>query len=55
MVDELAIKLDVNINSNSPGVVDATVTNIEDMLVRSIRQGGKLRSAVQEAGAKRLN
>lgn len=54
-VEELAIKLDVNINSNSQGTVETLATNIEDMLVRSIRQGGKLRSAVQEAGAKRFN
>jgi len=52
---DMNVNISVNVNGGSNGTVDALATNIEDMLVRSIKQGGKLRSAVQEAGAKRLN
>ena len=49
------VNINVNVDGGSAGTVDTLATNIEDMLVRSIRQGGKLRGAIQDAGAKRLN
>ena len=52
---DMNVNINVNVDGGSGATVDSLATSLEDMLVRSIRQGGKLRSAVQEAGAKRLN
>lgn len=52
---EMNVNINVNVDGGSSGTVETLASNIEDMLVRSIRQGGKLRSAVQDAGARRFN
>jgi hypothetical protein len=44
----------VNVKGGSGATVASVGNEIENMLVRSIKQGGRLRSAIQEAGAKRM-
>ncbi|MEQ9618981.1 MAG: hypothetical protein RIG61_07375 [Deltaproteobacteria bacterium] len=52
---EMHVDINVNVNGGSGATAASIGTEIENMLVRSIRQGGRLRSAIQDAGAKRLN
>lgn len=52
---EMNVNVNVNVNGGSDGAVRTVSNEIENMLVRSIRQGGRLRSAIQEAGARRIN
>ncbi|GEM_PF-1840218 len=52
-VNEMHVDINVNVNGGS-GAAASIGNEIENMLVRSIRQGGRLRSAIQEAGARRM-
>ena len=52
--NEMSVAISVNVNGGSGATVASVGNEIENMLVRSIRQGGRLRSAIQEAGAKRM-
>ena len=52
--NEMSVAISVNVNGGSGATVAGIGNEIENMLVRSIRQGGRLRSAIQEAGAKRM-
>jgi hypothetical protein len=52
---DMNVNVNVNVNGGSEGAVRTVSNEIENMLVRSIRQGGRLRSAIQDAGARRLN
>lgn len=52
---EMNVNVNVNVNGGSDAAVMTVSNEIENMLVRSIRQGGRLRSAIQEAGARRIN
>lgn len=53
--EEMNVSISVNVNGGSGASVATLGNEIENMLVRSIRQGGRLRNAIQEAGARRLN
>ncbi|MGD9651356.1 MAG: hypothetical protein AB7V12_03200, partial [Candidatus Dadabacteria bacterium] len=52
--NEMSVAISVNVNGGSGATVASIGNEIENMLVRSIKQGGKLRSAIQDAGAKRM-
>jgi len=52
-VNEMHVDINVNVNGGS-GAAASIGNEIENMLVRSIRQGGRLRSAIQEAGTRRM-
>lgn len=52
--NEMSVAISVNVNGGSGATVASVGNEIENMLVRSIKQGGRLRSAIQEAGAKRM-
>ncbi|MCL4246464.1 MAG: hypothetical protein KJ002_15245, partial [Candidatus Dadabacteria bacterium] len=52
--NEMSVAISVNVNGGSGATVAGIGNEIENMLVRSIKQGGRLRSAIQEAGAKRM-
>ena len=53
--NEMSVAISVNVNGGSGATVASIGNEIENMLVRSIKQGGKLRSAIQDAGAKRMS